>query len=55
MEKLPFVKKKQVEGSIEKRKISKWKKSIRIILEESRRIKANDPTNDTTRQYAVWF
>jgi len=52
MNKLPCFKKKKVEG-LYKKILFIQSKSDNFHLEESRKIKANDPTTNATKQFVV--
>lgn len=45
--------KQNVQGSISLKNVSQFESIIDVCLEESRKIKANDPTSNAARGYAV--
>lgn len=51
MDRLPFLKKKKVEGEYRSNLISFI--ILSVLPEESRKIKANDPTSNAAKKYAV--
>jgi hypothetical protein len=53
MNKLPFIKKKKVEGLYRLIQNSIQFLILYFNLEESRKIKSNDPTSNATKKYAV--
>lgn len=54
MNKIPFLKKKKVEGECPGARARDVPHAIRVgVLEKSRKIKANDPDSNAAKEYAV--